>query len=499
MSNIVIGAPIHDAVSSKDIRFVIDLLKSNPKGVNLINEKGQTPILIAAAINSEDIAKILLEKGIVDKGTINKKDQAGLAPIHYTIMNRNPKLAQLLIDHGASLTVATEEEGFTPLHVIANQIPEDDVIISFFLEHAHVADFKYRDKQGRTPRDIARQRERFELANRFDRYEIESEVREAQLIYDMIDAIRKREIELVKGFIKADKRLINTQDKYGYSPLMAAAQTGNLALVKLLLKNGAKPDLNDMFGRTAFYYARYQPDKKIEIELSRAGALPSAADKRGVLPSPLKEGTKEFNERINVRRRLDNISKKIETVEKLGRILLPLSEQERAQYAVGSKELHELKQRTSLLKSTLQELVKQNAWLVDFGGTSSMPKEVVEKKQRLKEIREKLENLESSIEGLSFYKKFTEAMKKLRIKTLEANEDPKAKAVGEEYPYNYSPEKAGGMLYLTRYFADKKDLAIAYNLVTRSSFQQLINEMIEVINLLQTRFGELFPAESTVA
>lgn len=494
----VIGAPIHDAVSAKDKKLVIFLLKSNPKVVNLVNEIGQTPIFIAAANNSEDIAKLLLEKGELDKEIINKKDREGYAPIHVaTLFTRNPKLIALLIEHGASLVVATEREGFSPLHIVAYEdryseggAPENE-IIALFLERACAADFKYKDRQGRTPRGIARELNRRVLAKQFDEYETEAEVRETMLIYNLIDSIQKGEKKLVEGFIKVDPRLINTQDPYGFSPLMAAAQTGNLDLLKWLLGKGANPKLEDIFGRTALYYAKWQPDKRIAEELTKKGALPTAADQSKVpsLPSGYQE--------MEGRKQLDKMLKMLDVFKKYGHHFVLATPQERVR-GFKSKAQEELFQLIATLKLIANELQTINTWLVNFGGTVPMPKEVVEKIERLKAMCQELENLERSIEGLSFYKWLAQELDTLRTRTLEANEDPEMKNWGERWRH-YPERHAGGMYFLsTKLIIDgMANVKLAYEMVTRSyTLTQLISEMLQVTASVQQEFNKIFPAES---
>jgi ankyrin repeat protein len=65
---------------------------------------------------------------------------------------------------------------------------------------------------------------------------------------------------------------VNTQDKTGQTPLMAAAAGGNLAVVKLLV--GARADIRalDNAGHTAQWYAKNAGHKKIAQYLAHAGA-----------------------------------------------------------------------------------------------------------------------------------------------------------------------------------------------------------------------------------
>lgn len=58
-----------------------------------------------------------------------------------------------------------------------------------------------------------------------------------------------------RDLIKAGAQ-VNIQDDEGVTPLMLAASHGHLAVVKILLKEKANPAITDIFGRSAFFYAK---------------------------------------------------------------------------------------------------------------------------------------------------------------------------------------------------------------------------------------------------
>jgi uncharacterized protein len=65
---------------------------------------------------------------------------------------------------------------------------------------------------------------------------------------------------------------INERDSRGYSALMLAAYSGNLAAVELLLARGADPNTMDLFGNTVLMGAAYKGFAKIAQRLLAAGA-----------------------------------------------------------------------------------------------------------------------------------------------------------------------------------------------------------------------------------
>jgi len=85
-----------------------------------------------------------------------------------------------------------------------------------------------------------------------------------EAMYGLYDALVQR---LIAPYAKKNiKDVLNQCDQYGVdhrtptcaTPLMLAAQAGNLALVDALLARGAEPQLRDLFGHTALSYALMQ-------------------------------------------------------------------------------------------------------------------------------------------------------------------------------------------------------------------------------------------------
>ncbi len=67
------------------------------------------------------------------------------------------------------------------------------------------------------------------------------------------DADFERVKELLKQGVNANLRNL---DDHGHTALMYAAKTGNFDIVKLLIKNGADPELKNDYGETAISQAR---------------------------------------------------------------------------------------------------------------------------------------------------------------------------------------------------------------------------------------------------
>ena len=73
----------------------------------------------------------------------------------------------------------------------------------------------------------------------------------------------------------------NSKDPYGWTPLMAAADGGNLAVVKMLLGFGVRIGDDDGTGATALMYAAWSGRKDCIRELVKYGADINAVDEDG--------------------------------------------------------------------------------------------------------------------------------------------------------------------------------------------------------------------------
>jgi ankyrin repeat protein len=77
---------------------------------------------------------------------------------------------------------------------------------------------------------------------------------------------------------------IDLKDGFGFTALMYASQMGYLDAVKILLQNGADPNLQNRYGVTALMLASGNGYSKAVIELIKSGADPNLVNKYGASP-----------------------------------------------------------------------------------------------------------------------------------------------------------------------------------------------------------------------
>jgi len=131
---------IFEAASTGNIQLLTYLLDANPALISACSADGFTPLHFAAFFAQEQVAKILLDRGVdvavvaknpmrvmflysvvtvrnlvivrvlFDHGVLfNERQQMGWTPIHAAAQNGDRGIVQLLLDHGADRTLANDD------------------------------------------------------------------------------------------------------------------------------------------------------------------------------------------------------------------------------------------------------------------------------------------------------------------------------------------------------------------------------------------------------
>ena len=82
--------------------------------INVKDSDGQTPLHIAARVDSVEMARLLLAHG----ANVNANDNQGKTPLFAAARKGSREMVELLIARGADINVRNNE-GWTPLHLVA--------------------------------------------------------------------------------------------------------------------------------------------------------------------------------------------------------------------------------------------------------------------------------------------------------------------------------------------------------------------------------------------
>ena len=113
-SNLVFGGEIHDAAREGNLGKVQALLRDHPDLVFSKDNKGSTPLHVAAMTGHKDVVELLL----ASKARVNARANVGDSPLHLAAFHGHKDVAELLLASKAKVN-ARDKAGLTPLRVAA--------------------------------------------------------------------------------------------------------------------------------------------------------------------------------------------------------------------------------------------------------------------------------------------------------------------------------------------------------------------------------------------
>ena len=210
------GSPLLAAFIKEDISVAMSLLQRGAN-VNILDEKGKSPLHRVAEGGRIDIAELLLKHG----ADVGSRNEEGWTPLYAASRAGQVEMAELLIRHGADVS-SPHNAGRTPLHAASfgGHVKTAELLIQ------RGADVGSRDSDGWTPLHQASDRGETAVA----------------------------ELLIQRG---AD---LGSRDDESWTPLHVAAQRGHLDTVKLLLERGADHTIHNDKNKTPLDLA-YDNDK----------------------------------------------------------------------------------------------------------------------------------------------------------------------------------------------------------------------------------------------
>jgi len=148
--------PLHWACSgghSEILRYLLDVCNIS---VDMQDNNGLTPLMIASAVGHEGIVKILIRKN----ADLRKTDYNGKTALHYAVSNNRVKIADMLILNNAGLDAVDYITGATALYHAA--LKGHLAIARSLVEHKCQLDIQNVD--GDTPLHVACREEWEEVA-----------------------------------------------------------------------------------------------------------------------------------------------------------------------------------------------------------------------------------------------------------------------------------------------------------------------------------------------
>jgi ankyrin repeat protein/type II secretory pathway predicted ATPase ExeA len=223
--NAAVSVRLLDAAEHGDGRLVQDLLGAGAS-VNVQDEEGRTPLMLAAGRGHLEVARILLDRGAAI-GAANTTLGTALA---YAAWSGHWEVVSELLRRG-SRTDSTNGEGWTPLMYAA--INGHTQCVKELLDRG--ADVNARNREGRTA---------------------------------LSAAVWNGHTRLARALLDRGAN-VNAKTQDGWTPLLGAAFNGDSAMVGLLLDRGADRSARTRTGMTAVAIARERGHDDIAQTLSR--------------------------------------------------------------------------------------------------------------------------------------------------------------------------------------------------------------------------------------
>jgi len=114
--------------------------------INVKDSDGQTPLHIAARVDSVEMARLLLANG----ANVNEEDNYGKTPLFGAARKGSKEMVELLTAKGADIN-AKNKDGWTPLHLVARFGQKEAVELLI----GKGADINAKANDGRTARQVA--------------------------------------------------------------------------------------------------------------------------------------------------------------------------------------------------------------------------------------------------------------------------------------------------------------------------------------------------------
>ncbi|NWV01916.1 INVS protein, partial [Upupa epops] len=242
--------PLHWAANNKDpsaIHTVKCILEAAPTEslLNWQDYEGRTPLHFAVADGNVAVVDVLTS---YEGCNVTSYDNLFRTPLHWAALLGHAEIVHLLLERNKFGTIPSDSQGATPLHYAAQSNFAETVEV--FLKHPSVKDDS--DLEGRT---------------------------------SFMWAAGKGSDDVIRTMLTLKLDIdINMTDKYAGTALHAAALSGHVSTVKLLLEHNAQVDALDVMKHTPLFRACEMGHKEVIQTLIKGGARVDLVDQDGHSP-----------------------------------------------------------------------------------------------------------------------------------------------------------------------------------------------------------------------
>lgn len=227
----------------------IDMLVGRGADITHVDENRGTALMRAVDDDQATCVQKLLNLG----SDIAHRDFLGRTVLHSAAMRSTWDALRVLLQDAKRLEVNCQgAAGETPLHDAC--MYADHTGVSILVAAGARCDI--RNKEGRTPIDLAMARKRDDIVSVLRTAEGYANINETRFTKSLAEAVARDPSEILFRRIKAATMVeLNTTSAFEGTPLNIACRAGRTDVVEMLLEAGADPNLMNKFGRTPLHHA----------------------------------------------------------------------------------------------------------------------------------------------------------------------------------------------------------------------------------------------------
>ena len=245
----------------------IKLILAHSGNINAADGNGMTALHFAAQQGNKDFIALLLD----NNAQVDAESKSSDTPLNLALDSKSPDTVQLLLEHGAKPDVRPNTTGFSPLYkaVWQGDIATVALLLKYTTDQNQVNASLYftTDRNLAITKLLLARDANVNITGAYNATPLDvALVRGCGDAYAGIWYKRPADIknypctptaviQTVTLLLEHGAK-VDTPENNGVYPLMRAAETGNLELVKLLIAHGADINVRDIKGRTVLEYAR---------------------------------------------------------------------------------------------------------------------------------------------------------------------------------------------------------------------------------------------------
>ncbi|KAI1092789.1 ankyrin repeat-containing domain protein [Rostrohypoxylon terebratum] len=249
--------------------LIVQLLIDSGADVNATDKDRWTSLHWAADKNKESMARRLLK----NSSDPNLADKFGRTALHWAAQKGYIGMTSLLLEGGANANALDSFSGVTALHLAIHK-RHKDVVLLLLKNHADP------NTHLKTTREMPKIDSRLYLKPPFCHLEIllEKDYDKTQSVVTAGFLLHWANMEMATLLLDNGANLNIQETKFNTSPLTCAVMRLDRDVMELFLQKGADPNLKDVLGRTALFYAQKLWEFEMLVEY---GADVNAADLYG--------------------------------------------------------------------------------------------------------------------------------------------------------------------------------------------------------------------------